>query len=139
MLLNTSLRIGAIADLIRYRIEHEKTVERIDSCTFPTEYGDFVLLTYNDKLEEKLHFALVKGEIRSDEPVFVRVQLENPVSELAGPNNYNFGWPMHDILRRLGQEQSGVVVLLCNQLQPTELIRQIKEFKSRQSDRPMGR
>jgi 3,4-dihydroxy 2-butanone 4-phosphate synthase / GTP cyclohydrolase II len=124
------LKIGTIADLIRYRIDNEKTVEHMTECTLPTEYGEFILHAYQDKLEKKLHLALVKGKIESDTPTLVRVHLENPISDLTGSLAKDRGWPIYDVLKRLAEEKSGVLVILCQQYEPIELINQIESYKT---------
>lgn len=124
------LKIGTIADLIRYRIENEKTVEHMTESVFPTEYGEFVLHAYQDKVEKKLHLALVKGKLEADTPTLVRVHLENPISDLTGSLAKDRGWPVDDVLRRLAKEESGVLVILCNQYEPVELIKQIESYKT---------
>ncbi len=131
-----SLKIGTIADLIRYRIENEKTVEHMTECTLPTEYGEFVLHAYQDKLEKKLHLALVKGKLDPDTPTLVRVHLVNPISDLTGSLASDRGWPVEDILRRLAKEETGVLVILCDQYESMELINQIESYKTnkQQSD-----
>ena len=123
------LKIGTIADLIHYRIENEKTVEHMTKCTLPTEYGEFVLHAYQDKLEKKLHFALVKGRLSAGAPTLVRVHVENPISDLTGSLAEDRGWPVNDILRRLAHEPSGVLVILCDQYEPMEMINQIESYK----------
>jgi 3,4-dihydroxy 2-butanone 4-phosphate synthase/GTP cyclohydrolase II len=125
-----NLKMGTIADLIRYRIENEKTVEHMTESILPTAYGDFVLHAYQDKLEKKLHLALVKGKIDPDKPTLVRVHLENPISDLTGSLAKDRGWPVDDVLRRLADEDSGVLVILCNQYEPVELINQIESYKT---------
>ncbi len=130
------LKIGTIADLIRFRIKHETTVERVNECAFPTEYGDFTLLAYEDTLEKNLHFALVKGEVDGERPICVRVQLDNPILELAGGGDRNFGWSVNAVLQRISREQDGVIVFLCNQLEPFELLNQIERFKTKRTEGP---
>ncbi|MFT5394996.1 MAG: 3,4-dihydroxy 2-butanone 4-phosphate synthase/GTP cyclohydrolase II [Gammaproteobacteria bacterium] len=124
------VKIGTIADLIRYRIENEKTVEHMTETIFPTEYGEFVLHAYQDKVEKKLHLALVKGRLNPDTPTLVRVHLENPISDLTGSLAKDRGWPVDDVLRRLAKEETGVIVILCNQYEPIELINQIESYKT---------
>ena len=124
------LKIGTIADLIRYRIENEKTVEHMTESVLPTEYGEFVLHAYQDKLEKKLHLALVKGKIDPETPTLVRVHLENPISDLTGSLAKDRGWPVDDVLRRLADEDSGILVILCNQFEPIELINQIESYQT---------
>jgi 3,4-dihydroxy 2-butanone 4-phosphate synthase / GTP cyclohydrolase II len=124
------LKIGTIADLIHYRIENEKTVEHMTESTLPTEYGEFVLHAYQDKLEKKLHLALVKGKLNPEEPTLVRVHLENPISDLTGSLAKDRGWPVDDVLKRLAEEESGVLVILCQQYESIELINQIESYKT---------
>ena len=124
------VKIGTIADLIRYRIENEKTVEHMTETVFPTEYGEFVLHAYQDKVEKKLHLALVKGKLDPDTPTLVRVHLENPISDLTGSLAKDRGWPVNDVLQRIAKEESGVIVILCNQYEPIELINQIESYKT---------
>ena len=124
------LKMGTIADLIRYRIENEKTVEHMTECNLPTQYGEFVLHAYQDKLEKKLHLALVKGKIGPDIPTLVRVHLENPISDLTGSLAKDRGWPVDDVLKRIAEEGAGVLVILCNQYESLELIHQIESYKN---------
>ncbi len=124
------LKIGTIADLIRYRIENEKTVEHMTESILPTEHGEFVLHAYQDKLEKKLHLALVKGKLDPDTPTLVRVHMENPISDLTCSLAKDRGWPVNDALKRLSEEESGVLVILCQQYGSIELINQIESYKT---------
>ena len=122
------LKIGTIADLIHYRIENEKTIERVIECDLPTEFGDFHIVGYTDGVENNLHFAMVKGKIDSEKPVLVRVHVQNPVCDLTGSLREECGWPVRNVLKRVAQEQTGVVVILCNQIGPQELINQLAAY-----------
>jgi 3,4-dihydroxy 2-butanone 4-phosphate synthase/GTP cyclohydrolase II len=57
------LKIGSIADLIRYRLETEKTVQRVHEEDVQTEFGPFRLVAYRDAIRHGLHFALVRGTV----------------------------------------------------------------------------
>lgn len=129
-----NLKIGTIADLIRYRIENEKTIEHMTECILPTEYGEFVLHAYQDKLEKKLHFAMVKGKLHADKATLVRVHLENPISDLTGSIVKDRSWPVNDVLKRISEEETGVVVILCQQFESLELINQIESYKTEKRD-----
>jgi 3,4-dihydroxy 2-butanone 4-phosphate synthase / GTP cyclohydrolase II len=123
-----NLKIGTIADLIHYRIENEKTVERVIECNLPTVFGDFHVVAYKDGVENNLHFAMVKGKIDSEKPVLVRVHIQNPVCDLTGSLREECGWPIRDVLKRVSQEQVGVVVILCNQFTSLELTNQLAAY-----------
>lgn len=130
-----NLKIGTIADLIHYRIQNEKTIERVVECELPTEFGDFHLIVYKDGVENDLHFAMIKGKINSDKPVLVRVHLENPVCDLTGSLHGDCGWPIRDVLQRISQEETGVVVILCNQIEQMEMINQLRAWASMNDDK----
>ena len=63
------LKFCTIQDLIAYRRKREKLVERVEVIHLPTDYGDFQLYLYRNKLDEKHHLALVKGRIDKDTPM----------------------------------------------------------------------
>ena len=121
-----NLKIGTIADLIHFRLKHEKTVERISSCRWPTEFGEFQLTAYQDSIDNVLHFALVKGQINSDEPVLVRVHIRNTLCDLTTSTRDECGWPLRDALKRVAEEGCGVVALLQSKEEPSALINRIR-------------
>jgi 3,4-dihydroxy 2-butanone 4-phosphate synthase / GTP cyclohydrolase II len=125
------LKIGTIADLIRFRIEHEKTVERVAECSLPTEFGEFHLVAFQDTIDNNLHLALVKGEILPEEPALVRVHVQNPLCDLTASRRSDCGWPLRDALQRVSKEGRGVVVILGNQIETADLIAQIKSSNGR--------
>jgi len=127
------LKIGTIADLIRYRIENEKTIERMTETEFATEFGQFRLFTYKDSLKNNLHFALVRGKVDPDNPIPVRVHIENPIFDLTG-GTLQSSWPVRDVLARLSREENGVLVVLCNQIEPDSVISQIRSLSHAQLD-----
>jgi len=130
------LRIGTIADLIRYRMETEKSVERVVECELPTEFGDFRLVTYRDSLAGNLHFAMVRGRVDAATPVLVRVHVQNPVCDLTTSLREDCGWPVRDALRRVAEEGAGVVVILSNQIEAQELINQLRAYADQNGGRP---
>ncbi len=120
-----NLKIGTIADLIHFRVEHEKTVDHIISCRWPTEFGEFQLVAYQDRIDDILHFALVKGEIQSDDPILVRVHIHNALCDLTASVREECGWPLRDALRRIAEEKNGVIVILHQQDEAKILVNRI--------------
>jgi 3,4-dihydroxy 2-butanone 4-phosphate synthase/GTP cyclohydrolase II len=106
------LRIGSIADLIRYRLEKEKSVERIAEQTVQTEFGEFRLYCFEDHISRNVHTALVKGDISGAEPPLVRVHVQDTLGDLLGINNQKLGWPLREALQRVAEEGRGIVVVL---------------------------
>jgi len=106
------LKIGTIEDLIRYRIENEKTVERVADCDFPNEFGHFRLFAYQDDLSKDLHLALVHGEVDPEKPVLVRVHMENTLCDMLASSSA-CGWPLRSAMKQIVESnEPGVVVIL---------------------------
>jgi 3,4-dihydroxy 2-butanone 4-phosphate synthase/GTP cyclohydrolase II len=122
-----NLKIGTIEDLIRYRIENEHTVERIVETPFPTEFGDFRLYAFEDSTAQELHLALVKGKIDPDQPILVRVHVQNTlVDSLA--STHGRGWPLHDIMKAVGEAGEGVIVFLRQAETPRDMVNLIESM-----------
>jgi 3,4-dihydroxy 2-butanone 4-phosphate synthase/GTP cyclohydrolase II len=111
-----NLKIGTIEDLISYRLRHEKTVDRIARCDFPSQYGDFKLIAYRNRLDSVTHYALVRTKAGSDnidsaEPVLVRVHMKNALTDSFGSRDIK-SWPLADALKKIAASEQGVVVVL---------------------------
>ena len=105
-------KIGTIEELIRYRIQYERTVHRVDTRPFATDFGMFNLFTYEDSVNKEIHFALVKGEIDPDQPVLTRVHVENTLCDTLLGSDTSCGWPLRDAIERIASEKCGVAVVL---------------------------
>ncbi len=141
------LKIGTIEDLIRYRIQHERTVHRISSQPFTTDVGNFELVTYEDSINKEIHFALVKGTIQADVPVLTRVHIENTLCDTLLGNSVSCGWPLRDAMGRIANEEAGVAVVLriandkdslCHQLKDMDQA-QTKQSKDSNKESPIDR
>jgi 3,4-dihydroxy 2-butanone 4-phosphate synthase/GTP cyclohydrolase II len=109
------VRIGTIADLIRYRLEKERNVERIDKQVIKTEHGEFTMYCYDDLVNRAVHVALVKGDLdKSDNPL-VRVHLQDTLGDVIGLRSRSLGWPLHSAIERIAREDAAVIVLLRDQ------------------------
>jgi 3,4-dihydroxy 2-butanone 4-phosphate synthase/GTP cyclohydrolase II len=122
------LKIGTIEDLIRYRIENEKTVERVAASDLATEHGIFRVHAYHDSIDGAIHLALVMGDIDPAEPTLVRVQLQHTLSDLIDVKREGQHWPLRDVLQRVAREGKGVVVILRPDEPADALVEQIKAY-----------
>jgi len=109
------LKVGSIADLIRHRLETEKTIERVHESAVETEFGAFRLVAWRDRLRGDLHFALVRGVVEGDAPVLVRVHVRNTLSDVLHLERDDLGMTMTAALRRVAAEGRGVVVVLTSE------------------------
>jgi len=142
-----NLKIGTIEDLIRYRIQNERTVHRKSSQPFSTDHGEFELVTYEDTINKEVHFALVKGNVDSNQPVVTRVHIENTLCDTLLGNSVSCGWPLRDAMKRISSEEVGVAVILriandseslCHQLEDLNINRK-QRSENDSTDSPVNR
>jgi 3,4-dihydroxy 2-butanone 4-phosphate synthase/GTP cyclohydrolase II len=120
------LKLGTIADLIRYRVANEHTVERVAETEVQTDYGPFRLVAYEDQIDKAVHFALVRGAIHHEHPTLVRVHVRNALSDMLTIDHPDFSWPLRRALRRIAEEGNGVVVVLRKPESPRELMQRVQ-------------
>lgn len=107
------IKIGTIADLIHYRMSNEKTVEKISSDLIHTDFGEFTLHRFFDRVQDETHIALSLGEITAEEPVLVRVQNKNLLRDaFAVHYPHSDSWSTRQALKRIADEGKGVLVML---------------------------
>ncbi len=123
------IKIGTIAALIRYRMQNEKTVERVADAVMATEFGPFRVLTYQDVVSRQVHFALVRGDIHPEQPVLVRVHVQNFLGDLLAIRLSEGSWPLRDALQRVAGEPAGVLVFLSHPEEPAALIRRMRGYQ----------
>ncbi len=125
------LKIGTIADLIRYRLKNERSVERIYDEQVDTEFGAFKLCCYEDHVNKTVHVALVKGDLNSALPPLVRVHIKDSLRDVVGVRSEKLGWPLRAALSRVAQEPSGVVVILRPEESPREFMASVRQLDSK--------
>lgn len=127
------LRIGNIADLIRYRLSKEQSVERIAQRTVPTEFGEFQMYCYEDYVNHSVHLAMVCGDIKPNETTLVRVHVQDTLGDVAGIKWPSLGWPLRDAMRTVAKS-GGVVVILRPQERPRDLINAVNHGDDQQDN-----
>jgi 3,4-dihydroxy 2-butanone 4-phosphate synthase/GTP cyclohydrolase II len=116
------LKIGSIAELIRYRLETEKTVQRVHEEDVDTEFGPFRLIAYRDAIRHGLHYALVRGKVNDGAPVLSRVHVRNTLSDVLHLKRDDLGLTVTSALRRIADEDRGVLLVLSGEDTPEALL-----------------
>ncbi len=106
------LKIGTIENLIQYRRKREKLVEHEETVKLPTEWGDFDLHMYRASFDDEVHLALVKGQIDPDQPILVRVHSECLTGDVFGSKRCDCGGQLHTAMKRISEEDSGVLLYM---------------------------
>ena len=125
------LKIGTIADLIRYRLQKERSVERIFDGPVETEYGAFRLCCYEDHVHKNVHIALVKGDLGSALPPLVRVHINDTLRDVIGVRSERLGWPLRAAIRRVAGEPSGVIVILRAEQSAREFMQNVHDLDAK--------
>jgi len=103
-----NIKVGTIADLIAFRLQNEKLVERVQEQSIDSVHGGaFRLITYKNRLNGTDVYALVKGEVSAGKPTLTRVHAMNVASDVLGAGDSS----LHEAMKVIGREGSGVIVL----------------------------
>jgi 3,4-dihydroxy 2-butanone 4-phosphate synthase/GTP cyclohydrolase II len=106
------LKIGAIDELIAYRLQNDRLVRAVAKTSVATAAGRFDLHVYETTVEPAEHLALVKGDLSAPGPVLVRVHAVNLLGDVLGVGEAGEGTQIANALRMIEQEERGVVVLI---------------------------
>ena len=128
------IKVGTIADLIRYRVSNEQSIERISEQEIDTEFGKFRLMTFEDHINRDVHFALVKGKITDESNPLIRVHVENSLRDSIGVNHQSLGWPMKSALKQLSKEEDSILVALCYSSQPKDFLEMVKGIEAEEME-----
>lgn len=102
----------SIADLIRYRSQKERLVYCTSMATIPTDFGPFQAYAYCSKLDDVEHIAFVKGDLKDQQNVLVRVHSECLTGDVFGSRRCDCGTQLQSALKQISEEGLGVLVYL---------------------------
>ena len=123
------LKIISIADIIKYRLKTESLVEMGDRVHLPTEYGDFDIFPFRQVCNGLEHVALIKGDLKEDEPVLVRVHSSCATGDIFGSKKCDCGTQLHESMRMIEKEGKGVVLYLNQEGRGIGLMNKIAAYK----------
>ena len=120
------LKISSVAELIRYRIQHEPTVKRVAETNMHTEAGEFRVVAYDDIVEKETHIALIKGTIDATRPTLVRVHVESGLYDVFRELQNATSWTINEAARRINETDAGVLVILRYNEQGSDIVKRIQ-------------
>lgn len=106
------LKICTIADLVAYRMKHESFVKEAAEVFLPTRFGDFRAIAFENDIDHMEHLALVKGDIRRDEPILVRVHSECLTGDVFGSRRCDCGDQLQQAMEMIESEGKGIILYM---------------------------
>ena len=122
------LKMITTKDLAEYRLKQEALVEEITSTILPTHSGEFRAVVFKNILNDQTHIALVKGEIREDEPTLVRVHSQCLTGDVFGSYRCDCGEQLKKSMEMIEQDGKGVLLYLYQEGRGIGIVNKMKAY-----------
>jgi 3,4-dihydroxy 2-butanone 4-phosphate synthase/GTP cyclohydrolase II len=123
------LTFVTIAQLVAYRLAHERLVHPVAEARLPTPYGEFRIVGYSNDVDAAEHVALVCGDVRGQKNVLVRMHSKCLTGDVFGSGRCDCGWQLQSALRTIAAEGRGVVVYLDQEGRGIGLLNKLKAYE----------
>jgi len=125
-----NLKIVTIKDLIKYRMRTESFVKRSATAKLLTEYGgEFDTIAYTNEVDSNIHIVLVKGEIKPEDEVLVRVHSQCLTGDIFGSKRCDCGEQLHKAMEMVKREGKGVILYMKQEGRGIGIINKLKAYE----------
>jgi 3,4-dihydroxy 2-butanone 4-phosphate synthase/GTP cyclohydrolase II len=122
------LTLVTVAQLVSYRLQHERLVHRVADARLPTPYGEFRVIGYRNDIDDAEHVALVFGEVSGREQILVRIHSKCLTGDVFHSERCDCGWQLHSAMRTIADEGAGVVVYLDQEGRGIGLLNKLRAY-----------
>ncbi len=140
------LKMCSVADIIHYRLQREKLVERVETAPFENECGQWTLIAYSSMVDSLPHVALICGDlgrldatgqpIDATDPVLVRMPSQNLLGDVFGDMKDPTNRTLTAAMRAIQKEGRGAIVYLRHEMMGTGLLRRLQTLRLPDNARP---
>ncbi len=122
------IRMITIKDLMEYRLNSEALVEQVAETQMPTDFGEFKAVAFRNTLIDQVHIALVKGDVKPDEPTLVRVHSQCLTGDVFGSHRCDCGEQLAQALNMIEEEGHGVLLYLYQEGRGIGILNKLKAY-----------
>ena len=125
------LRFISVEQMVAYRLARERLVRRVVETPMRTAWGDFVFIGYRSDIDERVHIALVNGDIEGKQDVLVRMHAENPLADTFASLEEPHGSLLAGAMKRIQAEGEGVIVYIHRDRAGDRLVERLRQSGGR--------
>jgi len=118
-----------VAQLVSYRLAHERLVHRVAEARLPTTFGEFRIIGYRNDVDAAEHVALVFGDVAGKRDVLVRMHSKCLTGDVFGSGRCDCGWQLHSAMRMIAGEGRGAIVYLDQEGRGIGLLNKLKAYE----------
>jgi 3,4-dihydroxy 2-butanone 4-phosphate synthase/GTP cyclohydrolase II len=123
------LTFVTIAQLVAYRLQHERLIHRVADARLPTPYGEFRVIGYENDVDRSEHIALVHGDVAGKKNVLVRMHSKCLTGDVFASDRCDCGWQLHSAMKAIADAGAGVVVYLDQEGRGIGLLNKLKAYE----------
>ena len=124
-----SLKMITIKDLIQYRLQKERFIERGESVSMPTQFGDFKAISFRDIINDRTHVALIKGDLSKEKNVLVRVHSECLTGDVFHSLRCDCGEQLKVAMQMIEKNGSGAILYMKQEGRGIGIENKLKAYK----------
>ncbi|UCD25861.1 MAG: bifunctional 3,4-dihydroxy-2-butanone-4-phosphate synthase/GTP cyclohydrolase II [Gemmatimonadota bacterium] len=123
------LTFVTVAQLVAYRLQHERLIHRAAEARLPTPYGEFRIIGYENDVDRSEHIALIYGDLTDRERVLVRMHSKCLTGDVFASDRCDCGWQLHSAMKAIADDGAGVVVYLDQEGRGIGLLNKLKAYE----------
>ncbi len=123
------LTFVTVAQLVAYRLQHERLVHRVANARLPTQFGEFRVIGYSNDVDDAEHVALVYGDVSNRKDVLVRMHSKCLTGDVFGSSRCDCGWQLQSAMCTIVEHGAGVIVYLDQEGRGIGLLNKLKAYE----------